>query len=201
MAEGAQPRARELAAVEDRGVVAGVGDHGVGGAQDRRQAAEVGLVAGREDQRVLGAHPVRDLLLELAVQRDRAVHQARAGERRCRSARARRARPPSRAGRRSGRGSCWSRASAARGPPSSRPGRPRTRPAGSRGAGLLARANSISSRRSWSRAFSKRSSGTGLVGGSRAFALALPRVSGRGQAGRLEARPDALHQAAVAALS
>ena len=34
VAERPQPRARELAPVEDRGVVAGVRDHGVGGAQD-----------------------------------------------------------------------------------------------------------------------------------------------------------------------
>src|SRR4051794_6850038 len=37
-------------------------------------------MAGREDDRVLGAHPVGDLGLELEVQRRRAVEQARAGE-------------------------------------------------------------------------------------------------------------------------
>ena len=75
--EGAQLRAREHAAVEDRGVVAGVGDHGVTGCEDRAQRADVGLVAGREDDRVLGTDPLGDLALELEVQRDRAVQQAR----------------------------------------------------------------------------------------------------------------------------
>ena len=43
---------------------------------------DVGLVAGGEDERRLGAHPVGELLLELDVERDRAVEQAGAGERR-----------------------------------------------------------------------------------------------------------------------
>jgi hypothetical protein len=81
VAEGAQARTRELAAVQDRGVVAGVGDHGVGGAEDPGETAHVRLVAGREDQRGLGPEPARDLLLQLEVERDRAVHQPGAGER------------------------------------------------------------------------------------------------------------------------
>ncbi len=35
-------------------------------------------MAGREDERLLGAHPLGDLALELEVQRDRPVEQARA---------------------------------------------------------------------------------------------------------------------------
>ena len=93
VAEGAQLGAAEQAAVEDRRVVAGVGDDGVGGAEDRPQRADVGLVAGGEDDRVLGPLPVGDLLLELEVQRRGAVEQARARSGPCRSARARRARP------------------------------------------------------------------------------------------------------------
>ena len=80
VAERAQLGAREQAAVEDRGVVAGVGDHRVAGREQRPERADVGLVAGGEDDRVLGAHPLGDLALELEVQRDRAVEQARAGQ-------------------------------------------------------------------------------------------------------------------------
>ena len=66
VAERAQLGPREQAAVEDRGVVAGVGDHRVARAEQRAERAEVGLVAGREDDRVLGAHPLGELALELA---------------------------------------------------------------------------------------------------------------------------------------
>ena len=45
------------------------------------EAADVGLVAGSEDERVLGSHPGRDLFLELSVHRDGPVHQPRAGKR------------------------------------------------------------------------------------------------------------------------
>ena len=48
--------------------------------EDRAQRAEVGLVTGREHDRVLGTHPVRELALELDVKVDRAVEEARAGE-------------------------------------------------------------------------------------------------------------------------
>ena len=80
------------------------------GPEQRAERADVGLVAGGEDDRLLGAHPLRELALELEVQRRRAVEQARAGQARAvaleRVARA----LASRAGRRSARGSCWSRA-------------------------------------------------------------------------------------------
>ena len=76
----AQLRAREQAAVEDRGVVAGVDDHRVRGRENRAERREVGLVAGREHERGVGVHPFGDLPLELQVQRDRPVQEARAGE-------------------------------------------------------------------------------------------------------------------------
>jgi hypothetical protein len=76
----AELRARQQAAVEDRGVVARVGDDRVARREDRPERADVRLVAGREDDRVLGAHPVGELALELEVQRRRAVEQARAGQ-------------------------------------------------------------------------------------------------------------------------
>jgi hypothetical protein len=43
-------------------------------------AADVGLVAGGEDEGVLVLHPVGDLALELKVQRQRAVHEAGSGQ-------------------------------------------------------------------------------------------------------------------------
>ncbi len=61
-------------------MVAGVGDHRVARPQQRAERAQVGLVAGGEDDRLLGVHPLRDLLLQFQVQRDRAVEQARAGQ-------------------------------------------------------------------------------------------------------------------------
>ena len=67
VAERPQLRPRKPAAVEDRGVVAGVADHGVTGAEDGSDAAEVRLVAGGEDDRVLGFHPLGELALELDV--------------------------------------------------------------------------------------------------------------------------------------
>ena len=76
----AQLGARELAAVEDRGVVGRVADHGVAGAEDRADRPGVRLVAGREHQHLLGLHPLGELLLELEVERRRPVQQARAGE-------------------------------------------------------------------------------------------------------------------------
>ncbi len=77
--ERAELGLREDAAVEDRRVVARVGDHGVTGAQERREGAVFAWLPG-EDDRILGAHPFGDLLLELEVERDRAVQEARAGE-------------------------------------------------------------------------------------------------------------------------
>jgi len=80
VAKGAQLRAAEDAAVEDRGVVARVGDDGVAGREQRPQRREVRLRPRRGDERLLGPHPVGDLLLELEVQLDRPVEQARAGQ-------------------------------------------------------------------------------------------------------------------------
>ena len=62
-------------------MIAGIADHGVAGGQQRREAADVGLVAGREGQRVLGPHPVAELALELQMKRDRPVEEARARQR------------------------------------------------------------------------------------------------------------------------
>src|SRR4051794_24896743 len=80
VAERAQLGARQQAAVEDRGVVGRVGEHGVAGGQQRAERAEVGLVAGGEDERLLGAHPGGQLALELKVQGDGPVEQPRPGQ-------------------------------------------------------------------------------------------------------------------------
>jgi hypothetical protein len=73
--------AREQAAVEDRGVVARVGHHGVARAEERAQRAQVGLVAGGEDQRRLGcSYQPAISRLELEVEIERAVQEARAGQ-------------------------------------------------------------------------------------------------------------------------
>ncbi len=80
MAEGPELRSREQAAVEDRGMVGGVHDHGVAGTEQCAQRADVGLVAGAEDDRGLGPHPFGDLTLELEVKGDRPVQQPRAGQ-------------------------------------------------------------------------------------------------------------------------
>jgi hypothetical protein len=79
VAEGPQPGAGELAAIEDRGVVAGVADHRVARLEDGADAAQVRLVAGGEHDRVLGSHPLGQLPLEIEVNRRGAVEQARAG--------------------------------------------------------------------------------------------------------------------------
>ena len=50
------------------------------GAEDRPERAEVGLVAGREHERRLGPQPLGELALELEVQVDRPVQEARAGQ-------------------------------------------------------------------------------------------------------------------------
>ena len=63
------------------------------GAEDRPQRADVGLVAGGEDDRLLGAHPLRELALEVQVQVERAVEQPAAGQAGAVACRARRARP------------------------------------------------------------------------------------------------------------
>ena len=61
-------------------MVAGVGDDRVARTEDRPERAEVGLVAGGEDDRVLGADPFGQLLLQLHVQIDRPVQKSRARE-------------------------------------------------------------------------------------------------------------------------
>ena len=65
-------RAREAAAVGDRGVAEAVGEHDLAALGQRRDDPEVGEVAGAEQQRALGAEEVRDALLQPAVQRHRA---------------------------------------------------------------------------------------------------------------------------------
>jgi hypothetical protein len=72
--------ARHHDRVEDRGVVARVADHGVAGAEQRADRPGVRQVAGGEDERVLGAHELGQVALELEVERERAVQEARAGE-------------------------------------------------------------------------------------------------------------------------
>ena len=61
-------------------MVARIGDDRVTGAEDRAERAQVGLMAGGEDERVLGAEPIGELALELDVQIDRAVQKAGAGQ-------------------------------------------------------------------------------------------------------------------------
>jgi len=80
VAERAQLGPREQDAVEDRGVVPRVRDDRVAGREDRPERADVRLVAGREDDAVLGAHPRGELGLQLEMQLRRAVEQARAGQ-------------------------------------------------------------------------------------------------------------------------
>ena len=80
VAERPQLGPREDAAVEDRRVVARVGDDRVPRGEDRPQGAQVGLVAGGEHQHGLGPHPLRQLLLESEVQVDGAVQETRAGQ-------------------------------------------------------------------------------------------------------------------------
>ena len=59
-------------------MVAGVADDGVAGAEQGADRAGVGEVAGGEDERVLRAHEVGQLALELQVERQRPVQEARA---------------------------------------------------------------------------------------------------------------------------
>ena len=54
--------------------------HGVARPQQGAEGADVGLMAGGEDQRRLGLVPAGDLGLELEVQVERAVEEARAGQ-------------------------------------------------------------------------------------------------------------------------
>ena len=77
--EGPELCPREDAAVEDRGVVARVRDDRVAGLEDGAEAAQVGLVAGREHEGRLRVHPLGELLLELEMEQRRAVQESRAG--------------------------------------------------------------------------------------------------------------------------
>ncbi len=76
--EGTHLRLGKQYAVEDRGVIGRVHDHGVLCVEQRSERADVCLVAGGEDDRVVGLHPFGELALELEVQWRGAVQQARA---------------------------------------------------------------------------------------------------------------------------
>ena len=60
-------RLRQPHAVDDRGVVELVADHGVLGVEQRLEHPAVGVEARREQDRVVGAEPVGDLVLDRAV--------------------------------------------------------------------------------------------------------------------------------------
>ena len=60
-------RLAESDAVDDRGVVQGVRDHGVFGAQTGLKEPRVGIEAAREEDRVLRAVEVADRGLQLLV--------------------------------------------------------------------------------------------------------------------------------------
>ena len=66
-------------AVDDRGVVQRVGDHGVFLAQQRLEQATVGIEAGGVEDGVLGTEERGDLRLQLLVQILRAANEAHAG--------------------------------------------------------------------------------------------------------------------------
>ena len=70
-------RARQPAAVGDRGVGEAVGEHDLPALGERRDDPEVREVAGAEQQRRLRAEEVREALLEPPVQRHRARGQPR----------------------------------------------------------------------------------------------------------------------------
>jgi hypothetical protein len=72
----------ELAAVIDAGVVVLVDHHGVVPPRDRRDRADVGAKAGGEHERPLLAHEPRQPLLELLMDVEVAVEQARSRARR-----------------------------------------------------------------------------------------------------------------------
>ena len=61
-------------------MVARVDDNRVARPEQRAERADVRLVAGGEHERVLRLHPLGELALELEVQGDRAVEQARPRE-------------------------------------------------------------------------------------------------------------------------
>src|SRR6185369_8665006 len=59
-------------------MVEAVEEHGVVVSEQRRQNAEVYLETGREDQRGLALHEMREALFELGVNRERSVEKRRA---------------------------------------------------------------------------------------------------------------------------
>ncbi len=73
----AEGRAREAASVEDARVVQAVAEDRVALAGERRDRADVGHVAGREDDRGLGALESRDGVFEFAVDGHRARDEPR----------------------------------------------------------------------------------------------------------------------------
>ena len=68
----------EAAAVDDAGVVERVEDRDVGAVEQAGEDAQVDLEAGREGERRLASHELREALLELDVDLERAVEQPRA---------------------------------------------------------------------------------------------------------------------------
>src|SRR5690606_20217224 len=79
MAEPLKLAEGEHRAIDNAGVVFLIGNDHVAPAYNRRDGAEVGLVAGGDDENRLLADEVRQPLLKLAVHLQRAVHKARAG--------------------------------------------------------------------------------------------------------------------------
>ena len=79
MAEAAHLAKGQPAAVHDAGVVILVGDDKVAPAHQRRDGAQVGLVAGGKDQRRLRAHELGQPPLQFQVQFQRTVEEAGAG--------------------------------------------------------------------------------------------------------------------------
>jgi hypothetical protein len=73
--------AREAAAVDQGGVAQRVGDDRVATPDERRDDAQVRLVAGREDERRLGAEERGELLLQRLVGGEVPVDEARARRR------------------------------------------------------------------------------------------------------------------------
>ncbi len=73
-------RFAEADAVDDRGVVEFVTDHGVLGGEERFEGAAVGIEAGRVEDRVLGAEKRAEAFFQLGVDFLRAADEAHGGE-------------------------------------------------------------------------------------------------------------------------
>ena len=78
--EAAHLAAAHQAAIDDAGVIVLVDDHVVALLHQRRDRADVGLVAGREDQRGFLADEFRQPAVEFQMQFQRAVQKARPGD-------------------------------------------------------------------------------------------------------------------------